>query len=200
MVMKLILLVFLMASSVVLASCTGTAPDPVDQSTPTASDPELSTDASTPTETLPAVPSLWMTTQLTNVATGESFTINDFKGTPVLVENFAVWCPVCTRQQQESKKLEEMPGNTIVSVSIDSDPNENKSKIRDHIDRNGFDWYYAIASPAVTESMTADFGLGFVQVPLAPMVVVCPDQSTHRLRNGVKSAEELSSSVTELCA
>ncbi|MHB8136655.1 MAG: peroxiredoxin family protein, partial [Anaerolineaceae bacterium] len=42
---------------------------------------------------------------LTNVATGESFKISDFAGKVVLVENLAMWCPTCLKQQEQVKLL-----------------------------------------------------------------------------------------------
>ncbi|MFB6351225.1 MAG: SDR family NAD(P)-dependent oxidoreductase, partial [Bradymonadaceae bacterium] len=38
----------------------------------------------------------WRTVDLTDVRTGEAFTISQFEGRPVLLEFFAVWCPKCT--------------------------------------------------------------------------------------------------------
>ena len=45
----------------------------------------------------------WFGVVLTNVGTGESFTINDFKGKVVLVETLAMWCPSCKKQQGQDK-------------------------------------------------------------------------------------------------
>ena len=187
--------VLLIALSVFVSGCSGQDSSGASQQrTPVAQQ----SDQAAPQQTAVSTPA-WMDAELTDVASGDTFRISDFKGKPVLLENFAVWCPVCTRQQQESKKLEQSLGDSIVSVSLDSDQNEDEARIREHIERNGFDWYYAVAPAAVTNSLIDDFGVSFVNVPLAPMVVICGDQTTHRLRNGVKSADELGNSITELC-
>ena len=106
-----------------------TTPDATpDATTPDASgsgDPDQSPDETTPDATDVGT-SLWMNIELRDVATGDSFAISEFAGRPVLVEIFAVWCPVCTRQQQESKKLEEIEGHDIVSVAINADLNEDE--------------------------------------------------------------------------
>lgn len=44
-------------------------------------------------------------TELTDVNTGETFTPLDFTGNPVLLESFAVWCPVCLSQQRHIGSL-----------------------------------------------------------------------------------------------
>ena len=143
---------------------------------------------------------IWMTAELKDVKTDKTFSISDFEGKPVLVELFAVWCPLCTRQQQESKRLEEEFETNIVSIAIDVDPNEDKSKIQEHIARHGFNWHYAIAPSDFTESLIEEFELGITNVPNTPMVLICSNGSIHRLRSGVKSAEELKRSVEENCA
>jgi thiol-disulfide isomerase/thioredoxin len=49
----------------------------------------------------PTAASAWMDiVELTDVATGQTFKLSDFKGKPVLLESFAVWCPTCLRQQE----------------------------------------------------------------------------------------------------
>ena len=180
----------------------GTVPDASGSGDPDQSPDETTPDA-TPDATTPDATdvgtSLWMNIELRDVATGDSFAISEFAGRPVLVEIFAVWCPVCTRQQQESKKLEEMEGHDIVSVAINADLNEDEEIVQRHIERYGFDWHYAVAQSDFFNSLTDDFGVQISNVPLAPMVLVCGDQTVHKLRNGVKPADELRDKVSELC-
>ena len=175
---------FLISLAVFVSGCTGTS----DASTtaPAGDDSSAATGLS-----------LWLTAELTDVASGETFTISELPK-PVLIESFAVWCPVCTRQQQETKKLEAQRSD-ITSVSLDTDPNEDASNVRSHIERNGFDWRYAVAPAAVSASLSQDFGLDMLSVPLAPMVVVCENNKATQLRNGVKAASELSSTVDDIC-
>lgn len=140
----------------------------------------------------------WTTIGLTDVRSGDTFTVAEF-GRPVLVETFAVWCPTCTRQQEEVKKLHDQIGDDIVSVSLNTDPNEDAQKVRRHIQQNGFDWRYAVAPPELTQALVDQFGPSILNAPLAPMIVVCPDGTTERLPNGVKPASELQSTVEQRC-
>ncbi|MDY6770282.1 MAG: redoxin family protein [Candidatus Nanohaloarchaea archaeon] len=140
----------------------------------------------------------WRTVQLTDVRTGETFTIAGFDR-PVLLESFAVWCPTCTRQQEELKELHGQVGDDIVSVSIDIDPNEDAQKVRNHIERHGFDWRYVVAPAAFTRSLVDEFGRSILNAPLAPMVVVCPDGTAQRLPDGVKTASTLQDMVDQRC-
>ncbi len=154
--------------------------------------------APTPSVAPPAA-STWMDIELTDAATGQKFKIGDFKGKPVLVESFAVWCPTCLAQQKEIKKVKESKGETIIHISLDTDPNEDEDKIREHIERNGLDWYFAVSPVELTQALIDEFGLKVVVAPRAPVVLICEDQLTRFLRSGVKSAEELISEIETGC-
>ena len=143
---------------------------------------------------------LWMDAELKDVRTGQTFKISDFKGKPVLVESFAVWCPICTQQQKNTKKLEAEADNEIVSISINTDPNEDEERVRSHITRNDFTWLYAVTPIEVTRSLIDQFSPKVVNVPLVPIILVCPNQSTKLLPFGVKSAERLKAEVKQGCS
>jgi|APHM01.1.fsa_nt_gi Redoxin. len=84
----------------------------------------------------------WKEIELENVNTGQTFTVSSLDK-PVVIETFAVWCPTCTRQQQEMKKLHET--SNITSVSLNVDPNEDQQQIVQHTEENSFNWRYAIS-------------------------------------------------------
>ena len=141
----------------------------------------------------------WLTTKLTTVNTDEEITIEELAEKPLLIEPFAVWCPKCTAQQQETKKLHEEVDNEIVSLGLNIDPNEDESKVLSHIKEYGFDWRYTVASPEFTQSLIEEFGNGIVNAPAGPMILVCPDKTYHELDFGFKPADYLKKQVTEKC-
>ncbi len=141
----------------------------------------------------------WMNTQLTDVRTGKQFTISSFKGKPVLLESFAVWCPTCTEQQRQTKKLKELEGDTIVHISLDTDPNEDANTVLQHVETYGFDWYYAVSPIEMTRSLIGDYGTKVVFAPGVPMILICPDQSARLLPGGVKTPEKLLSEIGSGC-
>lgn len=145
------------------------------------------------------VASIWMDIELIDVATGEPFRISDFKGKPVLIESFAVWCPTCLQQQKQIDELRSAEGDSIIHISLDTDPNEDENSIREHIETNGFDWYYAVSPINLTIALMDEFGQTVVFAPGAPVVLVCEDGSARLLRNGVKSADELLIEVEKGC-
>jgi len=140
----------------------------------------------------------WINIELKDVKTGEPFTITDFNK-PVLLESFAVWCPTCTRQQRETKKFHEEVGDSVISISIDTDPNEDENQVRQHIESNGFDWFYAIAPTQFTRALIDQFGVGIVNAPSVPMVLICDSQNVKKLDSGIKSPNELKEEINKFC-
>jgi len=142
----------------------------------------------------------WLDFELKDVSTGESFKISDFVGKPILLESFAVWCPTCTAQQNKLKELHEEVGDSVVSISLDTDPNEDEERIRTHIESNGFNWYYAISPIEVTQALIDEFGNSIVSAPTAPMVLICEDGSFRKLGGfGVRSVDKLKEEIANGC-
>lgn len=141
----------------------------------------------------------WKNAPLKDVATGKSFKISDFKGKPILIESFAVWCPTCKKQQDKIKDLHEDVGDSVVSISLDTDPNEDESQVQEHIDKYGFDWYFAVSPIEVSQALIEEFTITVVNAPGAPVVLVCGDQSATLLKTGVKSADDLKQAIENNC-
>jgi len=137
----------------------------------------------------------WRETELRDISTGENYSISELEK-PILVETFAVWCPTCTNQQQQLKEFHN--SSNVTSVSLDVDPNENKEKAQNHIDRYGFDWRYSVALASMTRQLIQEYGNSIAQPPVAPMILVC-ENGTRRLPNGVKTPSKLGEEVEKGC-
>ncbi len=137
----------------------------------------------------------WFDIELKDVNTQTTFKLSDFKGKPILVESFAVWCPICTKQQKQIKLLHEDVGDSVISLALDTDPNEDESEVLDHTEKNGFDWLYSVSPTDLTEALIDEFGIGIVNAPSAPVILICEDQSFRKLRNGVKGVAELTEEI-----
>ena len=136
----------------------------------------------------------WKDIELKDIKTNSNFKISDFKDKPVLLESFAVWCPTCTKQQKEIKKLHEEVGDSVISISLDTDPNEDESKVLDHITSNDFTWLYSISPVELTQNLIDEFGQSVVFAPQAPVILIC-NGNTKLLDKGVKFAEELKQEI-----
>ncbi len=140
----------------------------------------------------------FFSTSLKDVRSGDSFTINDFKGKVVLVETMAVWCTTCYQQQTQIKALHQSLGmrDDFVSLSLDIDPNEDQSILTTYTQKNSnFDWRYAVAGVDVAHAIGKTFGDQFLNPPSAPIFVVDRHGVAHPLSFGVKSAADLMKAI-----
>jgi len=131
----------------------------------------------------------WQDIELKYINSQETFTIGEFKK-PVLIESFAVWCPTCTRQQNELKKLHK-EDDSFISITLDTDPNEDEALVKEHTNKHGFDWRYAISPKELTQELVNIFGINFVNAPSAPIGLLCPGKKPKLLQTGFKSKDEL---------
>lgn len=136
---------------------------------------------------------IWFGTTLTNVNTGEDFSINDFKGKVVLIETLAMWCSNCMKQQQQVKLLHETLGmnDDLISIGLDVDTNEKAEDLRNYVEKNGFDWIYAVAPVEVTREIANLYGAQFLNPPSTPILIIDREGNAHPLPFGIKSAEDL---------
>jgi len=139
----------------------------------------------------------WKDSELKDVRTGGKFKISDFYSKSILVESFAVWCPKCKTQQDEFKKLKSELGDSVIFISLDTDANEDEAKVLDHINRYSYDWYYAVSPTQVTQNLINEFGIGVVNAPSTPVILICPKLQTNKLPSGIKDVAELKAELTK---
>jgi len=139
----------------------------------------------------------WFSTELTDVQTGQTFTMNDFAGKVVLVETMAIWCPTCAAQANEVRNLHELLGNPddLVSVSLDVDLHEDDAALKEYSEAYGFDWHFAVAPLEVARALGNLYSAEYLNPPLSPMLIIDRDGNVHQLEYGKKSAEILQKSL-----
>jgi thiol-disulfide isomerase/thioredoxin len=135
----------------------------------------------------------WLSASLTNVRSGENFTIQDFKGKVVLVETMAIWCTTCLQQEQQVIALHDRLGAQadLVTVGLDVDPNENAAGLKAYAEQNNFDWLFAVASPEVYHEFSDLYSPQFVNPPSAPILIIDRKGEVHLLPFGLKSSDDL---------
>ncbi|MEE9525835.1 MAG: redoxin family protein [Candidatus Woesearchaeota archaeon] len=173
--MKRILILIL---CLIITGCYGTSPEQIEEVT---SEAEPLEDG-------------WKDVELKDVLTDTTYKISDFDK-PILLESFAVWCPTCRKQQEKIKELHEDIGDAAISISIDTDPNEEEAQVIRHAENNDFDWIFTVSPIQVTQALIDDFGITVVNAPSAPVVLICPDGAAKLLGRGVKSANELKQEI-----
>ena len=159
--------------------------------TPTKSEPDggLTSDS--------AEPPTWLTATLTDVTTGEEFTILD-ADQPTVMHTFETWCPKCRDQQKKLDDLYQRRGDELLLVDLNIDSNFSPDQMRTYAESNGYEWRFGIAPNAVMGSLTDDFGQEVSIAPQAPVIVVCPDGAAYELGKGL-TADEISSAIDDVC-
>jgi peroxiredoxin len=140
----------------------------------------------------------WFGFELTDVQTGETFTMNDFAGKVVLLETMAMWCPNCTEQANEVRNLHNLLGNPedLVSVSLDVDINEDAASLGDYVRGFGFDWHFAVAPLEVARALGNLYTAQYLNPPLSPMMIIDRNGAVHHLEYGLKKTETLREIIT----
>jgi cytochrome oxidase Cu insertion factor (SCO1/SenC/PrrC family) len=210
---KNIVLYVMLLLAVILAACGGTAPDateknddmmmedkPADEAmVDEPHDDMMSDDAMDESssdmmsEDAMMESPAWFSVSLTDVNSGETFTINDLKGKVILVETMAVWCSNCLKQQMQVKALHQTLGerDDFVSIGIDIDSNEDSAKLKGFVDANGFDWKYVVSPAEVSRDISSLYGGQFLNPPSTPMLIIDRHGNVHPLPFGIKSADDL---------
>jgi thiol-disulfide isomerase/thioredoxin len=134
----------------------------------------------------------WRSMELTPVRGGDPFTVDGFDR-PVVLETFAVWCPKCERQQRRLQNL----GDSVVVVSINTDPNEDAAKVRAHAENKGFDWRFAVAPPEMSRALIDAFGPTVTNAPSTPVIVACQDGSAEFLSGRIHSAATIEDAASK---
>lgn len=139
----------------------------------------------------------WFNVKMTDVQTGQAFSINDFAGKVVLIETMAQWCPTCRHQEEQVKKLHDLLGNRadFVSVSLDVDLHEDTASLQKYANAFGFDWHYAIAPLEVQRALGNLYNAQYLNPPLAPMLLIDRKGQVYGLPYGLKSAEQLQKTI-----
>lgn len=59
---------------------------------------------------------------------GKEVSLSDFKGTPLIINSWAVWCPFCVDELPDFAQLQEELGDSIVIIAIDRSESEELQK------------------------------------------------------------------------
>jgi thiol-disulfide isomerase/thioredoxin len=139
----------------------------------------------------------WIDASFTDARTGQTFSINGFKGKVVLVETMAVWCTNCRAQQGQIMELHSQlgPRSDLVTVSLDIDPNEDASYLQTYVNSTSFDWLYAVSGKSVASEIGQLYGAQFLNPTSTPMLIVDKQGQVHTLPFGIKSADQLQSAL-----
>ena len=172
------------------AGCTGD--DGESQDPISTGEPESTGDGMGGTGTPPDDLAAWRTMELTDVQSGETFTIWGLDG-PVVIQSFAVWCPKCEQQSNNIAGLDD----SLSRVSLNTDPNEDASKVQEHASDNRFGWRFAVAPTELTDELRDEFGVSVLAAPSTPIIVACEGGGAMFRSGSTLSASEIESIASD---
>jgi thiol-disulfide isomerase/thioredoxin len=167
--------------------------DEADSSNDMAGDDESMEEASTAMTDLP----LWQTLPMTNVATGESFTLADFQGKTVFVEPMATWCSNCRMQQGNIIPARLQLGDDVVFIGLSLETNLPDEDLARYARDNGFNWTYAVMSAELLSELADEFGRVITSAPSTPHFIIRADGSFTELSTGIDSPAEIVAKIQE---
>jgi|GEM_PF-726056 len=158
----------------------------------TAAKPTGEAMAAKPTGEAMAEQAAWMTLPLTDVRTGQSFTLADFAGRPVYVETMATWCPNCRAQlitvQEATVALE---GQPPVFVALSVETTLPPTELAQYAAENGFTPIFAVATPEILQALVDSFGRTITNPSSTPHFVIAPNGSQGELMTGFSSTDQI---------
>jgi len=148
----------------------------------------------------PSVAKVWLNKSLKDVVTGEMFAIDDFKGKVVLVSNFAIIHSASKKQQDQMKELFDSGDASFVPVSFNlSMRNDNDTDIVEYAKEYGFNWNITTPDLDIFITFIEQFGSASVNTSMAPVILVCEDQSAMLLKPGVRLVSYLKKAIEQNC-
>jgi len=133
----------------------------------------------------------WQSVELTNAATGETFTFADFEGKVTFVEPMATWCSNCSSQLKTVTAVSEQTGDDVVYVALSVEGNLADEKLAEYAERQGFSLIFAVINQEVLQGLVDEFGRVVTSPPSTPHFFINADGSLSEIFSGRHSADEL---------
>jgi thiol-disulfide isomerase/thioredoxin len=134
----------------------------------------------------------WATIPLTDVRTGETFTLAGAGDRVVFVEPMAVWCSSCRQQQETAKQaIAGLDQSRVTWVALDVDPNETPEMLARFADENAFPFTYAVAGVDLSRALADAFGAQVLSPPSTPVIVIGTDGTVTLTEFGHKSQDRI---------
>jgi thiol-disulfide isomerase/thioredoxin len=140
---------------------------------------------------------LWQTLPITDVATGETFTLGDFQGKTVFVEPMATWCSNCRTQQGNVIQAKTQVGDDVVFIGLGLETTLPDEDLARYAKGNSFDWTYAVMSEELLSGLADEFGRSITSAPSTPHFIIRADGSFTELSTGIDSPTELVTKIQE---
>ncbi len=175
-------------------AATGQAPPAACASDVWLEPPADAADADAPAASTNPAPA-WLTAELTDACSGETFTLAGFAGKTVFVESMATWCPTCrgqlVRVKEAAAQIPEAEREDIVLVALSSEVDLPRETLAAYAAENDFPFIFAVMPAEMLKAMADDLGQEIAVPPATPHLIVAPDGTIGELHTGSTSPEDL---------
>ena len=138
----------------------------------------------------------WQTTKLTDARTGKTFTLADFPGKTVFVENMATWCTNCAQQLRYVKEAQaKLDPNKVVFIGLSVESDLKPADLASYADKAGLNFPFAVLNAEQLKHMVDAFGFTAINPPSTPHFVIKPDGTVSKLMTGYEDANALVKSL-----
>ncbi len=176
------LLGVLVAAPFIIAACTTAAGETTE---PAPEETVAATEAATTEATAEATPvadaeadagverAAYLDVELTDAASGETFTLASLAGEVVAIEPMAIWCSNCKAQQNNVKDAySDIADAGVTYISLGIDPGENEGSLAKYAERNGFEWTFVKSPTEFSRELSDLFGPQILSAPSTPLIVL----------------------------
>jgi thiol-disulfide isomerase/thioredoxin len=123
---------------------------------------------------------------------GATFTLGDFMGKPVFVENFATWCPKCREQLGTTNEAAGTLGDDAVVIALSVETDLSADDVAEYAADNGFDNIrFAVMTPEFLAAISDAYGNSSINPPSTPHFVIDIHGAAGELDTGSKSADDI---------
>lgn len=118
----------------------------------------------------------WRDIELTDAASGETFTLASLEGQVVAIEPMAVWCTNCKVQQDNVKQAyDDIEASGVRYISLGIDPNEGGDSLAEYAERRGYEWTFVTSPTEFSRALNNLFGAQILSPPSTPLIVLDAD-------------------------
>lgn len=137
----------------------------------------------------------WQQITLTDVD-GVEFTLGDFMGKPVFVENFATWCPNCQEQLGKTNDAAEALGDDAVFIALSVETDLDASDVAEYAADNGFTSIrFAVMTPEFLAAISDAYGNSSINPPSTPHFIIDSHGEAGELSTGFEDADAIEAAL-----
>ena len=139
----------------------------------------------------------WLSTPLTDAATGATFRLTDFPEKTVYVELMATWCTNCRIQQGNVRDVRaKLSADNYVFISLSVEPKDTTGGLAQYLVQYNYPWTFAVVPKDMLAALVEQFGQSVTNPTATPHLVIAPSGSVSQLATGIHTTDQLTAELS----